>query len=145
MKNTCIEAFVLVFFLHTIRQDCIVIVRILSMSVVIMIYKTLLLSLFFQEGATFSQHHHLSLKTNAKSIVHNMSSVQEDAPINHNRRQFINNSVVFLSSASIGLLSESSPAFADVSDGNSLPEGAAQFGRVVRAKTDLEVRLLTCY
>ena len=32
------------------------------------------------------------------------------------------------------------PAWADVSDGNALPEGAAQFGRVIRAKADLLVR-----
>lgn len=31
------------------------------------------------------------------------------------------------------------PANADVSDGNALPEGAAQFSRVVRAKTDMIV------
>ena len=31
------------------------------------------------------------------------------------------------------------PALADVSDGTSLPNGAAQFGRVVRAKSDLQV------
>ena len=30
------------------------------------------------------------------------------------------------------------PAFADVSDGNALPEGAAQFTRIVRAKTDMQ-------
>lgn len=34
----------------------------------------------------------------------------------------------------------SASAFADVSDGNTLPQGAAQFGRVLRAKSDLEVR-----
>jgi hypothetical protein len=33
------------------------------------------------------------------------------------------------------------PALADVSDGNALPEGAAQFGRVIRAKADLAVRV----
>ena len=33
------------------------------------------------------------------------------------------------------------PAFADVSDGNALPQGAAQFSRVVRAKADLLVSL----
>jgi len=33
------------------------------------------------------------------------------------------------------------PAWADVSDGNALPEGAAQFGRIIRAKADLLVRV----
>ena len=31
------------------------------------------------------------------------------------------------------------PAYADISDGNALPEGAAQFGRVIRAKADIAV------
>ena len=31
------------------------------------------------------------------------------------------------------------PVWADVSDGNALPQGAAQFGRVVRAKSDMLV------
>jgi hypothetical protein len=31
------------------------------------------------------------------------------------------------------------PAFADVSDGTSLPEGAAQFSRLIRVKNDLKV------
>jgi hypothetical protein len=35
----------------------------------------------------------------------------------------------------------SSPAFADVSDGNALPQGAAQFSRILRAKSDLAVRV----
>lgn len=34
------------------------------------------------------------------------------------------------------------PANADVSDGNALPEGAAQFSRVVRAKTDMIVSVV---
>jgi len=32
------------------------------------------------------------------------------------------------------------PAFADVSDGNSLPQGALQFARLIRVKGDLKVR-----
>lgn len=34
----------------------------------------------------------------------------------------------------------SRPAFADVSDGNVLPQGAAQFARLIKVKTDLAVR-----
>ena len=37
------------------------------------------------------------------------------------------------------LLGGGLPAYADVSDGNALPEGAAQFVRVVRAKEDIIV------
>jgi hypothetical protein len=36
------------------------------------------------------------------------------------------------------------PAIADVSDGTALPEGAAQFGRVVRTKLDLGVSVFAC-
>jgi hypothetical protein len=31
------------------------------------------------------------------------------------------------------------PALADVSDGNALPDGAAQFGRIIRARENLAV------
>lgn len=31
------------------------------------------------------------------------------------------------------------PAFADVSDGNALPQGAAQFSRLLKTKNDLNV------
>lgn len=37
------------------------------------------------------------------------------------------------------ILGYSTPTYADVSDGNALPEGAAQFSRVVRAKSDMIV------
>jgi hypothetical protein len=37
------------------------------------------------------------------------------------------------------LLGTGLPAYADVSDGNALPQGAAQFGRVIRAKSDMIV------
>mmetsp|Transcript_131266 Transcript_131266/g.379738 ORF Transcript_131266/g.379738 Transcript_131266/m.379738 type:complete len:204 (+) Transcript_131266:61-672(+) len=39
--------------------------------------------------------------------------------------------------AAPAVLGASLPAFADVSDGNALPGGAAQFGRVIRAKADM--------
>ena len=42
-----------------------------------------------------------------------------------------------LASSSVGSSPQS--AYADVSDGNSLPEGAAQFSRLIRLKDDLIV------
>lgn len=39
------------------------------------------------------------------------------------------------------LITGASPAQADVSDGNSLPQGAQQFARVIKLKADLKVRL----
>jgi len=57
-----------------------------------------------------------------------------------NRRVFIANQGVILSGISTAFLGhESKPAYADVSDGNSLPEGAAQYGRILRLKSDLIV------
>ena len=96
------------------------------------IYKALLLSLFFGEGVAFSQN---GLKKIESSSSMKMSKGSEDMPssTNNSRREFVRNSLILLSSSSIAL-----PAFADVSDGNALPSGAAQFGRIVRAKTDLE-------
>jgi hypothetical protein len=55
------------------------------------------------------------------------------------RRQFLASSILWLSSASAAAIGGASPALADVSDGNALPEGAAQFSRVLRAKSDLVV------
>ena len=39
------------------------------------------------------------------------------------------------------LVSGSVPALAEVSDGTSLPDGAAQFSRLLRVKGDLKVRV----
>jgi hypothetical protein len=60
-----------------------------------------------------------------------------------NRRQFISNSLLLLSSPAL-LTAGATPAVADVSDGTSLPKGAAQFGRVVRAKSNMAVCNLSC-
>lgn len=55
------------------------------------------------------------------------------------RRGFISRAVeTAVVAGSIGILGLSTPAaFADVSDGNALPAGAAQFSRLVRLKKDL--------
>ena len=47
----------------------------------------------------------------------------------------------FLSFGSIATLAISTPAYADVADGNALPDGALQFKRLLRLKTDLAVSL----
>jgi hypothetical protein len=57
-----------------------------------------------------------------------------------NRRDF-GARILSSSSMVVAALASSQPAYADVSDGNALPQGAAQFGRVIRAKSDLQVRL----
>jgi hypothetical protein len=54
------------------------------------------------------------------------------------RRKFVQDFVAVFSASF--LVAGSAPAFADVSDGNALPQGAAQFGRILRAKSDLVVR-----
>jgi hypothetical protein len=43
--------------------------------------------------------------------------------------------------APAALVTGASPAKADVSDGNALPQGAQQFARVVKLQTDLKVRV----
>lgn len=62
-----------------------------------------------------------------------------DNSIVSERRQFLASSILLLSSASAAAFGGVSPALADVSDGNELPQGAAQFRRVLRAKSDLVV------
>lgn len=37
------------------------------------------------------------------------------------------------------------PAFSDVSDGNTLPQGAAQFSRLLKVKNDLQVSIFVCH
>jgi hypothetical protein len=53
----------------------------------------------------------------------------------HNRRNFLTKSVF-----SAGALLLPTVARADVADGTALPDGAAQFQRIVRMQQDLEVR-----
>lgn len=53
------------------------------------------------------------------------------------RRSFV--SAAIIGGASICL---TNPALADVSDGNTLPQGAAQFSRLLKVKNDLKVSIL---
>lgn len=60
---------------------------------------------------------------------------------NMNRRQLLKHvSIASSSIASIASI-QVSKAFADVSDGNSLPQGAQQFASIIRLKSDLIVSL----
>jgi hypothetical protein len=67
------------------------------------------------------------------------SADSSDNSIFSQRRQFLTSSILLLSSASAAAFGAVSPALADVSDGNELPQAAAQFRRVLRAKSDLVV------
>ena len=70
------------------------------------------------------------------------SSNQEDYDTSStiiSRRQWINK-VAIVSLVTAGVLNNGiQPAYADVSDGTSLPQGAQQFARVIRLKSDLNV------
>ncbi|EJK64197.1 hypothetical protein THAOC_15101 [Thalassiosira oceanica] len=58
------------------------------------------------------------------------------APAEGSRRNFVSSSI-----AGAGLavwISSPSPSLADVSDGNSLPQGAAQFSRVIKVRSQLK-------
>ena len=56
------------------------------------------------------------------------------------RRIFVRNGLIVAGNLAYFGCGSAEPAVADVSDGNALPQGMAQFGRVVRAKADLDVR-----
>lgn len=80
-------------------------------------------------------HHHVTTALDAKSLP-----TQEDAvAFSLDRRGMLKSLGVFSASALGTMAMGSTPVWADVSDGTSLPEGAAQFQRVVRAKSDLLV------
>lgn len=54
------------------------------------------------------------------------------------RRQILGSAAL----ASASFLVGSSAALADVADGNELPDGVAQFARLVKAKSDIVVRYI---
>ena len=60
---------------------------------------------------------------------------------NKNRRDFISTAIT-TSSVAIGGLAFPPPSLADVSDGNSLPQGAAQFSRLIKVRAQLKVMIL---
>lgn len=57
-----------------------------------------------------------------------------------NRQEFGAQILALAVPATLGVLAFPDVARADVSDGTSLPQGAQQFARVLRLKTDIQVR-----
>lgn len=96
---------------------------------------TLFAILLLGEAAAFST----STRSPRYHLVDSQPFVSDGNLGGGSRREFVSKSVAILTSATV-VVTGCSPAFADVSDGNALPTGAAQFGRVIRAKSDLEVR-----
>eukprot|EP00980_Cylindrotheca_fusiformis_P028113 scaffold22581_cov123-Cylindrotheca_fusiformis.AAC.10 len=97
--------------------------------------KVLLLMLILGEAAAFS-----TWNTGARmQFLDSQLSMSVEDDGTASRREFVDKSSIGLSAMMMAAF-RASPAFADVSDGNALPTGAAQFSRVVRAKGDLEVR-----
>lgn len=87
------------------------------------------------------RRHHLTFSDEA--LVAQEEFVTRTAAVNNgtHRREILEKGLGILSASALGIIMGNAPApvWADVSDGNALPQGAAQFGRVVRAKTDLLV------
>jgi hypothetical protein len=100
--------------------------------------RSFLLLLFAGQATAFTTDRFPASK---KTICGPLSSQLCDDLVNDatNRRQFVSRAFFALLSPAL-LTSGASPAAADVSDGNALPQGAAQFGRIIRAKSDLVVR-----
>lgn len=58
------------------------------------------------------------------------------------RRDFLSNAVATtFTITTTGVVLTPLPSFADLSDGNALPQGAAQFSRVIKVRAQLQVRL----
>jgi len=58
-----------------------------------------------------------------------------------NRRDFVSTATAtFVSVCGLGTLSFPSASLADVSDGDSLPQGVAQFSRIIKVRAQLKVR-----
>ena len=68
-----------------------------------------------------------------------MSSTATELSAINNRRDFLVATTVAGAGVAATILSTPQAAFADVSDGNTLPQGAQQFSRVIRVKSDLKV------
>lgn len=77
---------------------------------------------------------HAFTSSNPSQSVRNveLNAIHEEDTI---RRSFVTGAIAVGASTLF-----TGPAFADVSDGNVLPQGAAQFSRVVKMKNDLKVR-----
>jgi hypothetical protein len=76
----------------------------------------------------------LSLNVIVKSSTHPIGD-----GVGFERRNFLGNGLFAAAAVAATLTSEPTPARADVSDGNELPPGVAQFSRLVRGKVELTV------
>jgi hypothetical protein len=56
------------------------------------------------------------------------------------RRDFFSTAINTSAAVASGLVLNPLPSVADVSDGNALPQGAAQFSRVIKVRAQLKVR-----
>jgi hypothetical protein len=99
----------------------------------------LVLLLVVGQAAAFSNYRLFATKKAGSVPVQLSASSRGDVTLDsQNRRVFVSNALLVLSAPAL-MIAGALPASADVSDGDALPQGAAQFGRVVRAKSDLAV------
>jgi hypothetical protein len=100
-----------------------------------MMYKVSIYALFHLIPLTAALVANTGIKQMIRFPVHSMAKHPEDDGARwmlFGRRQILR-----VVAGAAALLPTAS--FADVSDGTSLPEGAAQFNRVIRMKRDLQV------
>jgi hypothetical protein len=76
----------------------------------------------------------ISINVVVKSSAH---SIGDDVAVQ--RRNFLAKGLVAAAAVAATLTAEPTPVQADVSDGNELPPGVAQFSRLVRGKVELTV------
>jgi hypothetical protein len=82
----------------------------------------------------------ISLNVVVKSSAH---TIGDDVAVQ--RRNFLAKGLVAAAAVAATLTAEPTPARADVSDGNELPPGVAQFSRLVRGKVELTVSPAKCF
>jgi len=77
-----------------------------------------------------------SQSQNTRNVV--LSALRDE----QSRRTFVSAAAIAVGASTLF----TRPAFSDVSDGNTLPQGAAQFSRVLKVKSDLKVsmRIMRC-
>jgi hypothetical protein len=79
----------------------------------------------------------VALSVSGFAVTQQTSSIRSTTELKANRRD-----VLSLAGAAI-VTGFAVPSWADVSDGNTLPQGALQFSRLIRVKSDLKVRMST--
>jgi hypothetical protein len=108
------------------------------------------ISLLADPASSFSQSIGSTRRWTKENAIRPLGRLQLEAPLAMgveesspgSRRVFVQAGVIQTAAVAALLFGGGvAPAAADVSDGNALPEGAAQFGRVVRTKVDLAVSM----